>query len=108
VVESIEEREDHTGSFSTVSLRVGETATAGDVEITLMRVYAESGCELFLGCYGEDIPRVLFRTEVSGDTSQARLIPGMIKTTSGTAIVPLTADVEGERAEFVIARGQER
>jgi len=105
VVRSIEETEDSTGTFVFRSIRIGESMSGNGMQVSMTELSGEGGCEVFLGCFAEGVPRAALTIETAGQVREDTLIPGMVKTVPGGVVVLLWGDIED--GEALVALGRE-
>jgi len=94
--------------FELVTVGVRETGTGGDMDVTVLDIYEGGGCEVFVGCFKEGIPRVSLRVTSDGDTREDTVIPGMVKVVPKGAVVVVWADKGQGEAVIAIAHQAKR
>ena len=107
-VDTLEVVSDAERDYELVKIGPGERAQSEKMEILVERIYSDGGCELFLGCFQEDIPRVEFEVSLESADNTYTLVPGMLKSNNEGAVLLLWADVERQEALFVFAHGESR
>lgn len=102
-VESLRYATGITNKFSTVWVDSGSSVTSKGISVAVSSTRYSEGCEVFVGCFKETIPKAVLSLDAGSQHREVTLVPGMLTDVPNGAVALIWASPEEDSAYIVIA-----